>query len=81
MKQQYIIEPSFKNKNHFTIVSNFDLQLYFTPRCAQGCKNEGRIIKGVELFTTYLTRNDLKEFKEWNFNFTEITDFSEFWRN
>lgn len=80
MAQLFIIESSFRNKNHFTIVSNFNLQLYFTPRCKQGCKNEPRNIKGVELWTTYLTRNDLKEFYEWNFNFVEIDDFNKFWK-
>lgn len=78
MKPVFIIEQSYRNKNHFTIVSNFDLQLYFTPRCKQGCKDNGRTIKGVKLYTTYLTRNDLKEFKEYNFDFVEIDNFNKF---
>ena len=79
MAQLFIIEKSLRNKNHFTIVSNFDLQLYFTPRCKQGCKNNNRVIKGVQLYTTYLTRNDLKEFREYNFDFIEIDNFNKFW--
>ena len=79
MTQLFIIEQSYKNKNHFTIVSNFDLQIYYTPRCKQGCKNEPRNIKGVDLWTTYLTRNDLKEFKERNFDFVELDNFTKFW--
>lgn len=78
MAQLFIIEQSFKNKNHFTIVSNFDLQLYFTPRCKQGTKDNNRVIKGVKLYTAYLTRNDLKEFRNYNFNFIEIDNFNKF---
>ena len=73
----YIVQKSFKNKNHFEVTANFNLEVFFTPRCKQGRKNTPIKIRGVKLYVFQMTRNDLKDFRENNV-FTEINDFNKF---
>lgn len=75
--KKYYKEISFKNKSHFRIVSNFNLQLFFTPRCRQNVQSEPVIINGVKLWTSYFTKNDYKEYKDWKFDSIEVATFDE----
>lgn len=52
--EKYYIAKSLRNKNHFEVSCNFNLLLFFTPRCRRGVTDPLRIqpvtIKGQKIF-------------------------------
>lgn len=79
--EKYYITKSLKNKTHFLVSCNFNLLLFFTPRCRKGITDPTKIqpvtIKGKKIYNILFTRNDLKEFREWNFGYTEVDNFND----
>lgn len=79
--EKYYITKSLRNKNHFEVSCNFNILLFFTPRCRRGITDPAVIrpitVKGKQIYNVMLTRNDLKEFKEMYFEFTEVKNFND----
>lgn len=79
--EKYYITKSLRNKNHFEVSCNFNLLLFFTPRCRRGVTVPTKIqpvtIKGKKIYNIKFTRNDLREFREWDFGYTEVKNFND----